>query len=98
MAAGTISKPGTEYGPCTDLCRHADCIANRAIADSVCPLCGHAIGYDTRFYLTDGVSEHAVCVETRIEEQQRQRDIAATVDAVESGNMAQGITVPISKR
>jgi hypothetical protein len=76
MAAGTMPKPGTEYGPCADECVHTDCAAHRKIAEAECVHCDEAIGYDTRFYHVDTIRQsgadwpgtrvyaHARCVET----------------------------------
>lgn len=52
MAAGTIPKPGSELGPCDGAarCGHGDCAANVRDAQAYCGLCGHQIGYETRFY------------------------------------------------
>lgn len=49
MAAGFLSAPGTEYGPCNE-CHHTDCAQMRGTADSICPHCGESIGYDRRFF------------------------------------------------
>ncbi len=50
MAAGSLAKPGTEYGPCLDECSHTDCAATRRHAAAECVHCGVAIGYDFRFF------------------------------------------------
>lgn len=72
MAAGMLPLPGTEYGPCVSACEHRDCAATRTTAESVCPLCGDPIGYETRYYVLswDAVVEgedpapvHGVCVD-----------------------------------
>ena len=63
MAAGTISAPGSEYGPCTDDCAHIDCAASRDTAESPCTMCGHPIGYETRFYADRPGWVHALCLE-----------------------------------
>jgi hypothetical protein len=63
MAAGFLSAPGTEYGPCEGECQHADCASTRRLAEKVCPHCDEPIGYDRGFY-QDGawtVLEHEVC-------------------------------------
>ncbi len=65
MAAGTISKPGDQYGPCLDEnCEHTDCAASRAQAATLCGSCGKPIGYEHLFYQRDNwvVLVHAVCV------------------------------------
>jgi hypothetical protein len=50
MAAGILSKPGTEYGPCAKECQHTDCRKTREMAEARCTICRKPIGYDTRFY------------------------------------------------
>lgn len=71
MAAATLPKPGTEYGPCAKECEHTDCAHTRRMAKSTCTICGKPIGYDTRFYRskdgdpTDGPWDHARCVEDK---------------------------------
>jgi hypothetical protein len=50
MAAGSIPKPGSKYGPCMSACRHCDCKQYRKDAATICPLCKKPIGYDTSFY------------------------------------------------
>ena len=49
MANIFISSPGTEYGPCSELCGHSDCEVSRMQADSICVECGKLIGYERRF-------------------------------------------------
>ena len=71
MAAGKLDKPGTKYGPCKSECGHIDCAKTRSMAQSVCTICGVAIGYDTRFYLSQTLPDrydHAICRE-EIDEQ-----------------------------
>lgn len=63
MAAGSLPKPGTKYGPCKGTCQHTDCAQTRALAARLCPECGQPIGYDTRFYVDDDVARHSMCVE-----------------------------------
>ena len=80
MAAGTLPKPGTQYGPCETPCEHADCVDTRAMAASLCHWCQQSIGYDTRFYKTQAFFAgtppvdatrlglaHAVCEEAALE-------------------------------
>lgn len=77
MAAGTITTPGTKYGPCKETCKHKDCAGTRAMAASICPGCKKAIGYNAPFYNL-GLGEwptdlhfqgyaHATCTEEAIE-------------------------------
>lgn len=62
MAAGFLSPPGTEFGPCIDDCQHTDCAESRKIAASVCPICGEEIGYNRRFFREAGIGHtHEVC-------------------------------------
>lgn len=70
MAAGRISAPGTETGPCLDPCGHLDCAMTRAEAAALCTRCETPIGYETRFYAArvaraDGGRDlsHATCEE-----------------------------------
>jgi hypothetical protein len=67
MAAGILSKPGTEYGPCASPCKHIDCAKSREQAASHCALCSTPIGYDRRFYLETVGLVHADCLEDSIE-------------------------------
>lgn len=72
MAAGSIPKPGTQYGPCAGSCEHRDCAAMWRVMDSICHHCGSRIGYDKNFYdVGDGAHVHAVCEETAIENEQK---------------------------
>lgn len=72
MAASTLPKPGTTYGPCLEPCQHKDCAGRRGMAASLCRFCGTAIGYETEFY-DDGSGHpllslvHARCFERDIE-------------------------------
>jgi len=77
MAAGTLPKPGSNYGPCWDavlgdVCRHPDCAETRVMAAQVCRLCKERIGYERRYYVdpdSEGKSVqerelvHAACLE-----------------------------------
>jgi hypothetical protein len=76
MAAGILSKPGTELGPCATACQHVDCASARRDAESRCVYCGEPIGYETRFYARDGGMTgkgwaHALCVEQEVERDQQ---------------------------
>ena len=51
MAAGTLPKPGSKYGPCLPTCEHIDCAETRRMIAQVCHFCTVAIGYDKRFYI-----------------------------------------------
>jgi len=65
MAAGTLSAPGTKYGPCKKTCKHLDCAKTRLMADELCRHCLNPIGYEVRFYqLDDKTLVHAHCIET----------------------------------
>ena len=69
MAAGYLD-PNL---PCKDECKHKDCAATRTIAAALCYWCKQPIGYDTAFYHRPqeeegGGWEHAVCLETAVEE------------------------------
>lgn len=67
MAAGTLPKPGTKYGPCAKPCQHRDCAATRADAERICHWCEKPIGYDTAHYRTDRGPTHALCEELAAE-------------------------------
>jgi hypothetical protein len=69
MAAGTLSEPGTQFGPCAEACHHSDCASTRLIAESICRVCDKAIGFDRRFYNDNGYV-HASCLEDTIEQEQ----------------------------
>lgn len=79
MAAGYLPEPGKtvsggthdglQIGPCLEPCEHTDCAAVRRDADSECPYCGEAIGYEIGFFditedSTDGsrLLAHSRCV------------------------------------
>lgn len=65
MAAGIISKPGTQFGPCFQSgCQHTDCNHSRKMAVTQCRLCLETIGYETRYYNDDTYGlVHAACLE-----------------------------------
>jgi hypothetical protein len=64
MAAGFLSLPGTQFGPCEDGCNHSDCACTRQMANTTCSYCNKKIGYDKRFYdLRERGLLHAVCAE-----------------------------------
>ena len=67
MAAGFLSKPGTEYGPCDPICGHTDCAQTRQMANTPCRICGEPIGYERRFFDSkrDGIV-HEVCLVTEL--------------------------------
>lgn len=65
MAAGILSKPGSESGPCLTNCNHSDCDSTREMAQTVCVMCGEPIGYERRFYRDPKRGlVHAVCLES----------------------------------
>lgn len=82
MAAGTLPKPGTRYGPCEDGCLHRDCAETRRMAAELCGICETAIGYDVRFYDEGGRDErglvHATCLEQEVEQRLSARRAAQT--------------------
>lgn len=59
MAAGVLSEPGTQYGPCIEDCKHVDCAATRRHAAVICPDCHKPIGYGNRFYRDQEEGEEA---------------------------------------
>jgi hypothetical protein len=63
MAAGVLSKPGTNAGPCAEPCHHKDCAETRGMAAALCVYCGKPIGYDERFYQEGRALSHAECSE-----------------------------------
>lgn len=70
MAAGALSAPGTQYGPCVEPCEHRDCASTRELAEKICPHCNEPIGYDRNFY-QDGTwttLEHQLCALRALEE------------------------------
>lgn len=77
MAAGFVSPPGSQYGPCPEEsdCAHRDCDASRRTARACCLACGEAIGYDTGYFqiyaeVGDAFKgyEHSLCAYQRVEE------------------------------
>jgi len=72
MAAGSIPRPGKNYGPCAKACDHIDCKESREMASAECPICGKTIGYEVDFYFddgNDGKPTHALCLEAKIEKE-----------------------------
>lgn len=82
MAAGTLPKPGTKYGPCDEPCMHKDCACTRAMAEARCIHCDKPIEYETPFYQVESpppldrqgdshawadALAHATCHENRVE-------------------------------
>jgi hypothetical protein len=71
MAAGSLPKPGSKYGPCLEPCQHKDCQLTREMATTPCRICGLVINYDRRFY-DEGSNPvnlnlvHATCLENEI--------------------------------
>lgn len=63
MAAGIISPPGSEFGPCESDCTHRDCAESRMMAEVLCGLCHERIGYDVRLYGSGRKLDHAACRE-----------------------------------
>lgn len=83
MAAGMLSSPGTEYGPCENDCDHRDCAATRTMAATVCRICKVQIGYDRRFYSEGDPAKmvrrglvHAVCLHEEIESLEARGEMA----------------------
>ena len=71
MAATSLPKIGTEYGPYEDEdCGHRDCAKTREMADEHCYICGAKIGYEKSFYTDKDNGNlryvHAVCYEDSI--------------------------------
>lgn len=50
MAAGSLSPPGSEFGPCESECQHVDCASTRKLAAMQCIHCDEPIGFDRMFY------------------------------------------------
>lgn len=67
MAAGFLSEPGTEYGPCKEACEHTDCALIRKFATTPCRICEEPIGYNRRFFDSkrDG-TVHEACLITEL--------------------------------
>lgn len=68
MASGVLLRPGTDYGPCTEPCRHTDCAATREMAAAPCVRCGDPIDYDRHFFRDDEGLAHALCVYEALDE------------------------------
>ena len=68
MAAGMISKPGTQYGPCEGECEHTDCADQRKRVENKCIHCGKRIGYETKFYAGGQGYSHWTCTWAKLEE------------------------------
>ena len=76
MAAVTLPKPGTTYGPCVPDCLHRDCAITRTMAARICHFCTYFIGYDTRFYSdpddpNPNALVHALCLEESVENERK---------------------------
>lgn len=70
VAAGQLSAPGTEYGPCAlgdngeYLCEHIDCFSDYGLANTPCKYCAERIGFGAMFYkLSDDWTDlaHQLC-------------------------------------
>jgi hypothetical protein len=75
MAAGTLPRPGSKYGPCEPSCEHRDCAETRRMAGAECPYGDGPIGYDRPFYQMESGLEHAYCAE--VAEEKRRKAIDA---------------------
>ena len=69
VAAGQLSAPGTEFGPCgieddKPTCVHPGCWTTHGMATSRCVHCGKPIGYETGFFNVTSYDERAVGVQT----------------------------------
>jgi len=69
MAAAVMPKPGTQFGPCQEGCKHKDCAELKGMAQSMCRFCQKAIGWGGRYYRSQlsGDLAHAACLETAVE-------------------------------
>lgn len=68
MGYAMIAAPGTEYGPCKEMCTHVDCEVYRDMANEICRFCGKPIGYERAYYRDPDASDpmvHASCLEPR---------------------------------
>jgi hypothetical protein len=63
MAWTALGKPGTEFGPCAEQCKHSDCALSRRQAETICPGCKEAIGYERAFVEYAGSLWHLACAE-----------------------------------
>ena len=66
MDAEALSKPGSEYGPCTGFCLHRECAYIRGLAEAPCRYCKEVLGYEVPFYWQAGRVSHAVCEQEAI--------------------------------
>jgi hypothetical protein len=90
MAAGTLPKPGTRYGPCAASCTHIDCAKTRVMANSMCGICGLRVGYEVRFYINNDPAigtelVHAYCWEEMPEG--RTATVASQVGGIGRGEL-----------
>lgn len=61
-------RPGAEWGPCSDAgCKHRDCAATRADAETMCARCREPIGYGVAFYRIDVTPSERGLVHARCE-------------------------------
>ena len=69
MAAGRLPEPGTEHGPCAEICKHLDCAESKRQAESACRICEKPIGYERGFYQENNwtVFVHSSCAHTEAE-------------------------------
>ncbi len=67
--AEMLAAPGHQFGPClNENCKHNQCVLYRIDAESLCPLCGNRIGYETRYYREDEQPLiHAGCIDEKQE-------------------------------
>lgn len=61
MASIVLAAPGTDHGPCTANCEHADCALTRYVAEETCQLCNLPIGYGLSITSLEGEYVHYSC-------------------------------------
>ena len=62
MASYQLPAPGTDLGPCSSQCVHADCLHTRFQANMKCVTCDEKIGYEGPFfYLSGDRMQHVSC-------------------------------------
>lgn len=73
MAAVGLPKPGTEYGPCAEECKHVDCAETRKQAATACDICREPIGYDRPFYQREQwtILTHQLCMLKKLDAERK---------------------------
>lgn len=80
MTAGFLARPGSPYGPCSNInCGHVDCKETRILAEQICRYCHKPIGYDRQFCRVPELV-HATCHEDAIATEREKELLVETLN------------------